>query len=280
MSSISTPIFDYAQLTKKEAGKLRYLEAELAGSRKRVVAEVMTHGRILREVREVLANHSDGVFCAWLDACGISRSSAYLAINSYEKFGSFPNLENLEVSAVYELTKNEEAKKRALKLAAKGVRISHTTAKELVREAVSKEFKGLLGKDKAQEVLAEHEVIGKESVHDDVDDREPQEAVTAGPRNGKDKEDRGDLGKCPNCGGVRWDEDDEGIACAKCHHPHGEPAGEVDEQRITDQRARTIKTAEALMREFDALNGLLPRAGIRTALDLCSQVIVLARAWK
>lgn len=46
-------------------------------------------------------------------------------------------------------------------------------------------------------------------------------------KNGKPKSEAPDYGKCPNCAGSKWDVDEEGEAsCAKCHHPHGAPAGD------------------------------------------------------
>ena len=44
-------------------------------------------------------------------------------------------------------------------------------------------------------------------------DREPASEPTDEP----------DYGKCPNCHGTEWKEDFEGVVCAKCLHPHGEP---------------------------------------------------------
>ena len=40
-----------------------------------------------------------------------------------------------------------------------------------------------------------------------------------------------DYGKCPNCAGVKWDDEDpDKITCVKCRHPWGEPAGDSDEE--------------------------------------------------
>uniref|UniRef100_A0A6M3II57 Uncharacterized protein n=1 Tax=viral metagenome TaxID=1070528 RepID=A0A6M3II57_9ZZZZ len=90
----------------------------------------------------------------------------------------------------------------------------------------------------------------------------------------------GNLGKCPNCAGAIWDEDDEGWACAKCHHPHGEPAGDVDKDRVATQRQKTVKTAEALLRAFDDLNEMLPRAEHDEAIRLTKAALGIARKWK
>jgi hypothetical protein len=88
-------------------------------------------------------------------------------------------------------------------------------------------------------------------------------------------------GKCPNCAGTRWTEDDSGVACTKCHHPHGESVGEVDGDRIKIQRSKTVKTAEALMRAFDDLHMLLARKKEHdAAIKGCKELLATAKAWK
>lgn len=88
-----------------------------------------------------------------------------------------------------------------------------------------------------------------------------------------------DHGKCPNCGGSKWT-DDNGLACAKCHHPHGEPVGDVDEDRVSIQRSKTVKTVEALMRAFDDLNFLSSKPRVHgEAIRLCKAALVIAREW-
>ena len=104
-------------------------------------------------------------------------------------------------------------------------------------------------------------------------------------------------GKCPNCGGNEWDEDDEGVSCSKCHHPHGEPVGDPDEDRLKTQRQKTVKTVEALMRAFDDLNEMWARPEhtgptkwtaeeVDTTLkdmgviSACKGLLKIARGWK
>ncbi len=106
-----------------------------------------------------------------------------------------------------------------------------------------------------------------------------------------------DLGKCPNCASTKWTEDEDGITCAKCYHPHGEPAGDPDEDRIKTQRQKTVKTAEALMRAFDDLQAMKARGehggsakwtaddALATVKDMgviqaCKGLLKLARGWK
>lgn len=89
-----------------------------------------------------------------------------------------------------------------------------------------------------------------------------------------------DYGKCPNCAGTKWDTDDEGnVDCAKCHHPYGEPAGDVDEDRIKTQRSKTIKTVEALMRAFDDLQVMKARPEHDEAIKVCKSLLTIIKRW-
>jgi len=91
---------------------------------------------------------------------------------------------------------------------------------------------------------------------------------------------KGDYGKCPNCAGTRWTEDQDGVTCTRCNHPHGEPAGEVDSDRANTQRLKTIKTVEALMRAFDDLQMLIGRPDHGEAIRTCKLLLRIAKAWK
>ncbi len=88
-----------------------------------------------------------------------------------------------------------------------------------------------------------------------------------------------DLGKCPNCLGKKWDEDDDGYSCAKCRHPHGEPAGDVDESNVKKQRALTIKHVEATMRAFDDLQSLAGNGKHGEAIKHCKAALSIAKEW-
>jgi uncharacterized ParB-like nuclease family protein len=91
-----------------------------------------------------------------------------------------------------------------------------------------------------------------------------------------------DYGKCPNCSGQKWkvNDADGSVDCAKCRHPHGEPAGDVDEERVKTQRQKTVKTAESLMRAFDDLQCMKARAEHSGAITYCKALIKTAKAWK
>jgi hypothetical protein len=104
--------------------------------------------------------------------------------------------------------------------------------------------------------------------------------ATNGPQRASEGPQKRDYGKCPNCAGTKWDEDEDGVSCAKCHHPWGEPAGDVDGDQIKTQRQKTVKTAEALMRAFDDLQLMKARSEHREAIQGCKALLRLAREWK
>jgi len=89
-----------------------------------------------------------------------------------------------------------------------------------------------------------------------------------------------DYGKCPNCLGAKWKEDESGVFCAKCGHPWGESTGGPDEDRITTQRSKARKTAEALMRAIDDLQALKARKSHDEAIRLCKKLLDLIKEWK
>lgn len=111
----------------------------------------------------------------------------------------------------------------------------------------------------------------------------PQETDPRPPRSGKDKPGKPDYGKCPNCAGIRWDVEDDGVSCSKCHHPHGEPADKQpeEEDHAETLRSKTVKTMEAAMRCFDDLNLLVPKAGAhKQVIELCKNLLKSAKGWK
>lgn len=107
----------------------------------------------------------------------------------------------------------------------------------------------------------------------------PQEPSTG--QSGSDTDNPVDLGICPNCGGKKWTQDEFGASCAKCNHPHGEPVGDQDEQRVGVERSKAIKTVEALMRSVCDLGRLLPKPKEQAHLIAqCKLILTELRAWK
>jgi len=114
---------------------------------------------------------------------------------------------------------------------------------------------------------------------DDGMEPEEEEPTSRPPRNGTEAP-AADYGKCPNCAGTSWDEDEDGVSCSKCHHPHGEPAGDVDKDRLTVQRSKTVKTAEALMRAFDDLQTMKAKECHGDTIETCKGLVKTAKGWK
>jgi len=86
-------------------------------------------------------------------------------------------------------------------------------------------------------------------------------------------------GKCPVCAGAKWTEGKDDVTCQKCGHPHGEPAGDVDDDRLKTQRQKTVKTAEALMRAFDDLQCMKARKEHAKVIVDCKGLLKIAKGW-
>ena len=282
-------VFDYSEVDLDDKGKLINLEGQIAKSKRRAVEEVLKFGRICLEAQAILAKYGTGSFGKWIEAQGVSRKTGYRSIDSLDAFGVCDNLSQMEVSAMYALAKNEAAKKKALKLAAKGIKISHSVAQQLIEDCQPKletiehddsgedgrtdsdgteRYPDFVGIAKGYGCGAESagEDIGAENDEwDDVDESIPAQKPPA--KVGE---------KCPNCLGTKWRDG----ACVKCSQPEGEPAGEVDEDRIGIQRSKTRKTIEALMRAFDDLQMLSPNTLHKGAIDQCKGLMEDLEVWK
>ena len=100
---------------------------------------------------------------------------------------------------------------------------------------------------------------------------------------------KGDYGKCPNCAGTKWKDTEDGIVCAKCGQVHGEPAGDADEDRVKTQKAKSRKTAEALIRAFDDLQVMraqtckpcqLTEEDSKDPIRCCKRLVEIAKSWR
>lgn len=107
----------------------------------------------------------------------------------------------------------------------------------------------------------------------------PEESSSRPSRNDTEKP-AVDFGKCPACAGVKWTEDEDGVSCAKCRHPYGEPAGDTDEERLKTQRQKTVKTIEALMRAFDDLQTMLAKPEHSGVIADLKRHLNIAKGWK
>jgi len=248
---------------KELNGKLECHERDvlkLQRKGKRVIFELAYE--LWRARNTCLEHDKEKAFGAWVEQLGISRSNAYRAISRWEalspkilgtpsrggycpKLGQSPPFEGFLCFARFDDSALDELAKPS------------TPAKALsaaIRSAQS--GKGMSRKD-AIALIEKH-------AEPPQDTPEPGPASKP-PRPPKARQteaqgqDQPDYGKCPNCLGKKWTEDEFGVVCSKCNHPHGEPAGDVDEDRIKTQRQKSCKTGEALMRAFDDLQCMKAR---------------------
>ncbi len=261
---------------KELKGKLACHERDLAKLLRQGKDTLFRLSHELYLARNTCLDHnSEKTFGKWVEGLGISRSSAYRAISRWEglapkilglpssgvgcpisdtspQFEGFLCFAKFDDSALDELAKPATPKK-ALNAA---VKIAHSGKS--------------MSKKEALELIGKH--AKPESDEPIDDDSEPVPDPEDTPE---------DYGKCPNCAGERWKVDGDGLACMKCNHPHGEPAGDVDEDRITTQRQKTQKTCEALMRAFGDLHHLKP-SSVRCAKAIkdCKQLLNSIKEWK
>lgn len=275
--TIATTNFDYGLIDTDAKGKLIWFANQIQKEGAKHISSGLEIGRMLSEARDLLG--ADQSFQAWVEReCGYSSRTAYRYIAAFEHFGDCDNLSHIELSAMYELTKSDSAKKKALKLADKGVRVTHAMAKQLVSDSAPKH----------QPSEAKQATPPAPSVPDEtVEEAKRQESPLPEEKAAQEKPDAApsadreatDFGRCPNCASTKWTEDASGVACAKCHHPHGEPSGGADDDRIGIQKSKTRKTAESLMRAFDDLNFLSPSNKHADAIAKCKQLLNAIKVW-
>jgi len=141
MATELTVKFDYSLVTDDIKSKLVWFEGEIKKASSGHVKWGMEVGKYLSQAQELMP--TQGAFQSWVETrCGYSIRSAYNYMSAFKEFGTCANLQNLELSAMYALTQNEEAKKKALKLADRGVQVTHKMAKDLVKNAGGPEKPG------------------------------------------------------------------------------------------------------------------------------------------
>lgn len=292
------PVFDYSSLPAESKSKLIWYAGEINRQAGTHVKSGMEMGKCLAEARELCG--SDKAFREWVEReCGHSLRSAYNYIAAYENFGSCATVAQIELGAMYELAKNETAKKRALKLADKGVKVTQKLAKQLVADASEKVIEPDENKSETGTVQDAEEVgttpedeahqspgNGREELMGDEESSEksPKEQLAEFFNKPDEPEPSTadtppDYGSCPSCKGTKWTETDEGVNCSKCRHPHGEALGDADDDRLKTHRSKTIKTGEALLRCVDDQQEMKPFPEHSESVKLVKRVIEIAKGW-
>ena len=298
VSKALTVRFDYTTVGKEEKGKLIYLAGEIKKANSSHLKFGIAVGEAVAKAHALLAcDGKDGQFSAWVEAeCGFGRTTAYKYMQVWDAFNDCEVIDQFDLSALQTLSAPkapEKARIEAVKLAKKGEHITNDRSKELCdqfreKPAPNPKNNGVVVHNVNNSNDHDASVTGTPS----TSKASPPVLPSVGTVNRTDEGSQGsggagecpkeDYGKCPNCAGTKWTEDIEcGVVCSRCSHPHGEPAGEVDDQRKTDARSKTIKTAEALMRAFDDLNLLAshPKEHANAILQ-CKFLIKEARDWR
>lgn len=142
-SELTTQSFDYSVCTTDEKGKLIWAAAEVGRLKGKAAETVIELGKILAVAQEQLANHNGGVFVRWYESeCGLSKDTVYRSISCFRTFESFRTVRKLEVTAMYELAKNDTPKtalKEAMKRADQGEEISAAVARKIIEKHKAKE---------------------------------------------------------------------------------------------------------------------------------------------
>lgn len=137
-------LFDYTELDQQVQMTLKVRASEIQTLAKRMAADVVDIGDKLAEVKDILGGN--GRFNNWLQAeLRWSERTAYNFIAVHQKFGAANfALENVAASALYLLSAPStppEAIAVAKQIAESGETVTHTVAKELVRQAKKSEPK-------------------------------------------------------------------------------------------------------------------------------------------
>lgn len=273
MAKTELAAFDDSDLDGETKGKLIVFAGEANRAIKKYSAGMVELGEACHNANELLAGKGrEGKFKPWVEIIlGISKSSAYDAMNVYERAQEFPCIATYPHTVAVLLSKPDvpdSAIKAFQKQVDKGHKPTIAGAKQAVDGKKCPEFRTLVAEPVAETVVAETETANSEEQPES--ESTDNTAVQPNP----------DLGKCPVCAGTKWKETEKGIVCAKCGHAHGEAVGDVDDQRVSDQRSKTVKTVEALMRAFDDLNLMLPKPQHGAAIERCKSLLTWARDWK
>ncbi len=87
-------------------------------------------------------------------------------------------------------------------------------------------------------------------------------------------------GKCPNCGKLKWDEDEDGFSCKACMHPWGEPAGDPDVKPFKLQKKATVSYLDYAQRAVNDLNDLKSNPKRDEIIKHIQAALKIVKEWK
>jgi hypothetical protein len=107
------------------------------------------------------------------------------------------------------------------------------------------------------------------------------------PAEGREEPEKPGTGKCPNCGGTKWDEceDKRGVffSCNKCRHDWGEPVGDVDEEPELTAREQIqiwYKAVGLWMPQIDEYREMWPGPAGNEVIEAAKALYEVLGAWK
>src|SRR5262245_51247725 len=165
-------LFDYGALDQETQVLVRLRASAIKGLAKRVAGDIAESGGKLAEVKDRVGGN--GKFNEWLSSeLGWSERTAYNFIAVWQKFGAANfALENVATSALYLLAAPStpaEAVEVARQLADSGEDVTHSVAKEIVRQAKDR-------KPKQEELIEEPEETAEEEAEEDRAEEAPSTA--------------------------------------------------------------------------------------------------------
>jgi len=119
-------------------GRLKVLARQIAGSKKKLVGNVLQIGEALAEAQDLLASHHGGAFGRWVkQSCGFTRQSAYRYIAAHLVFGGCNIMlqRRFDISTMYLLANDSTpsaAVTEAIELAESGETVTSKTAHQLI----------------------------------------------------------------------------------------------------------------------------------------------------
>lgn len=278
MTQLTTRNFDYSVVDKDTKSELIYYAAQILKARDAIGKSTIEMGGHLAAAQERLADHSGGTFTRWVETeCAFSERTAYNLINAYRVFGSFANFAKLEDSAMYALASNgtpEKARREAMKLADKGVAVTHAKAREIIaKHKESSSDKGKPGGEGSSPIspVADSPASATAADSEDLFDADSDSARETGPENGAS--DRSHTVTSPAAESVPDSEDPPPPRNGKAGKPH-----DPDEVFKTE-KSRAVKTAEALIRCVDDLHELKHNPKHDSLVATCKSLVATFKAW-
>jgi len=118
--------------------RLKSLARQIAGNKKKLVANVLTIGQALTDAQDLLADHAGGAFGKWVkQSCGFSKRTAYRYMSAHLTFGSCATMSQrrFDISTMYLLANDSTpsaAVTEAIEIAESGETVTGKTAKQLI----------------------------------------------------------------------------------------------------------------------------------------------------